>query len=109
MTGVGSLWRRMTMPLVKSLLANDSRLLSAGPRRWSLLAIALLLLAGCQQGFHPHVGRSAAFEHWFPVVHTHAPHGINTHSRPPCPYFDPPPANGGYVFCEECGVWHAAR
>jgi hypothetical protein len=68
-----------------------------------------LLCAGCQQGFHPHVGRSAALEHWFPVAHTHPGHGINTHSRPPCPYFDPPPRNGAYGFCEECGVWHVVR
>ena len=78
--------------------------------RLPLLAAALFLLCtGCQQGFHPHVGRSVAFEHWFPVVHTHAAHGVNTHSRPPCPYFDPPPADGAYAFCEECGVYHAIR
>jgi hypothetical protein len=78
--------------------------------RLSLLAAALLLLcAGCQQGFHPHVGRSLAMEHWFPVAHTYAPHGANTRGRPPCPYFDPPPENGAYAFCEECGVYHAVK
>lgn len=77
--------------------------------RIALLAIALLCLTGCQQGFHPHVGRSAAMEHWFPVAHTHPGIGINTHSRPPCPYFDPPPRNAGYGFCPECGVWHVVR
>jgi hypothetical protein len=77
--------------------------------RFVLLAAALLLLTGCQQGFHPHVGRSVAFEHWFPVAHTHASHGINTHSKPPCPYFDPPTQGTGYGFCEECGVYHAVK
>jgi hypothetical protein len=34
---------------------------------------------------------------------------VNTHSKPPCPYFDPPPCGGAYIFCEECGTYHAVR
>ena len=89
---------------VDSLEFTDLRTMTwvgALAMRLSLLAAAVLLLCtGCQQGFHPHVGRSVAFEHWFPVAHTHAVTG--KHSQPaPCPYFDPPPRNGAYGFCED--------
>jgi hypothetical protein len=77
----------------------------------TLIVAAAIFLAcsGCQQGPFPHVGRPAAFEHWFPVAHQYAPHGLNTRGRPPCPYFDPPPKSGTYAFCPECGVFHAVK
>lgn len=93
------------MSKAQSILAEDSRLPGKTPILLSFVA-ALVLCAGCQQGPFPHVGRSVAAEHWFPLAHSHAPAGANTHSRPPCPYFDPPPESGAYGFCEECGVYH---
>lgn len=75
-----------------------------------LLAAAILATAGCaQQSPWPRVGRSAAMEHWFPLSHADAPKGETTHNRPPCPYFDAPPCDGAYGFCEECGVYHFVR
>jgi hypothetical protein len=82
----------------------------ASMRCLCLIAAMLLTCAGCaQQSPWPRVGRSAAMEHWFPVSHADAPKGETTRSRPPCPYFDAPPCDGGYGFCEECGVYHFVR
>jgi hypothetical protein len=93
--------RRIVKDLLPALQAEFMRRLIA--------LAALVACCGCQQGPFPIVGRPAALEHWFPFAHQYAPHGRNTHARPPCPYFDPPPRHGEYVFCEDCGVYHVVK
>ena len=72
--------------------------------RWTALLLLVGLMAGCQGP-----GRSAAMEHWFPLNHKHPGKGVNTGSKPPCPYFDPPAEGGALIFCEECGTYHVGH
>lgn len=71
----------------------------------ALLAVAILLLAtgGCRHSEGVPVG----IEHLFDGAH--APVGLNTRGKPPCPYFDPPPPGAAYVFCEQCGYYHVSH
>ncbi len=43
-------------------------------------------------------------EHWFPLAHEHTGKGLNTRSKPPCPYFDPPPKGRDFVYSHDDGV-----